>query len=447
MRLTIENIGLIRHAQIQLNGLTVIAGSNDSGKSTVGKIIFSLVKAIQRYQDDLEESKDIKLAEKLRTLFVEVRQEVDFVEHENLFKAFNPRFFQRDVQRLGLEAFKKRQQVLLDYPQLAFVKEQLAKIQQFWETDVDQKEAIQRAFNKVLFSEFMGDVRRKHIRNEDRAEIRLEGGVNCLVKAEIKPVNSVSIDVFDEVIYQDATWIETPYVLNIIEALRFAKARFDDLSATQRLPVLLRPNIALHIQDLVEKLQDGGTLVDDLMLGGFDQDVNLGSPFLSKIFRALEGEFSYNRQSRGFLFAREGEQYKMLNLASGIKSFGVLQLLEVGGFLKPQNIIVIDEPEVHLHPKWQLLYAELIIDLVNRGTHVLVTTHSPYMLEALELYATKYLQPDQARYYQAEVNNGTVITDVTDHLDAIYQSLAEPFDDLERLNFSLLGEQGDAANP
>ncbi|MBA5249383.1 MAG: ABC transporter ATP-binding protein, partial [Gammaproteobacteria bacterium] len=46
MKLTIKNIGTIKEAEIELSGLTVIAGENDSGKSTVGKLMFSIVKAI-----------------------------------------------------------------------------------------------------------------------------------------------------------------------------------------------------------------------------------------------------------------------------------------------------------------------------------------------------------------------------------------------------------------
>ena len=46
MHLKIENILSIKKANINLNGLTVIAGANDSGKSTVGKALFCLVKSI-----------------------------------------------------------------------------------------------------------------------------------------------------------------------------------------------------------------------------------------------------------------------------------------------------------------------------------------------------------------------------------------------------------------
>ena len=41
MNVTLENIGIIKEADIQLNGMTVITGYNDSGKSTLGKALYS----------------------------------------------------------------------------------------------------------------------------------------------------------------------------------------------------------------------------------------------------------------------------------------------------------------------------------------------------------------------------------------------------------------------
>ena len=46
MNLKIENILSIKKADIAIDGLTVIAGVNDSGKSTIGKALFCLVKSI-----------------------------------------------------------------------------------------------------------------------------------------------------------------------------------------------------------------------------------------------------------------------------------------------------------------------------------------------------------------------------------------------------------------
>ena len=40
MKLEIENIGKIREAEVELNGITVVAGANNSGKSTIGKVLY-----------------------------------------------------------------------------------------------------------------------------------------------------------------------------------------------------------------------------------------------------------------------------------------------------------------------------------------------------------------------------------------------------------------------
>ena len=56
MDINIKNVGIVKEASVKLNGLTVIAGENDTGKSTVGKLIFAIVKAASRYEQDLKES-------------------------------------------------------------------------------------------------------------------------------------------------------------------------------------------------------------------------------------------------------------------------------------------------------------------------------------------------------------------------------------------------------
>ena len=45
MRIKLTNIGMLESADVKLDGLTVIAGENDTGKSTLGKALFALVKA------------------------------------------------------------------------------------------------------------------------------------------------------------------------------------------------------------------------------------------------------------------------------------------------------------------------------------------------------------------------------------------------------------------
>ncbi len=57
MKLKLNNIGIIDKADIKLVGLTVIAGENDSGKSTVGKVLYALIKTI-RWSSNINDSDD-----------------------------------------------------------------------------------------------------------------------------------------------------------------------------------------------------------------------------------------------------------------------------------------------------------------------------------------------------------------------------------------------------
>ena len=47
MRLNIKNFAKIKEADIIIDGITVIAGENNTGKSTVGKVLFSLFNSLQ----------------------------------------------------------------------------------------------------------------------------------------------------------------------------------------------------------------------------------------------------------------------------------------------------------------------------------------------------------------------------------------------------------------
>lgn len=78
-------------------------------------------------------------------------------------------------------------------------------------------------------------------------------------------------------------------------------------------------------------------------------------------------------------------------------------------------------------------FAEIIVLIQKEfNMHILINTHSPYFLNAIEVYSEKHNIVDRCKYYKA-INEGSysTIKDCTENIDEIYRQLSKPFQDLE----------------
>ena len=62
MKLRVENFAKIRQADISVDGITVIAGENDTGKSTIGKILFSLFNATSDIDEKIRDRRGSEIS-------------------------------------------------------------------------------------------------------------------------------------------------------------------------------------------------------------------------------------------------------------------------------------------------------------------------------------------------------------------------------------------------
>lgn len=153
-----------------------------------------------------------------------------------------------------------------------------------------------------------------------------------------------------------------------------------------------------------------------------------------KISSVCSGDIIRSKRSvLGYQRKGSDKVLNVRNLSTGLKTFVILKMLLTSGAIERNGTIILDEPEIHLHPEWQLLFAELIVLIQKEfGVHVLLNTHSPYFLNAIEVYTVKYGVDDKCKYYLAfskdDISN---IEDVTDNIEAIYSKLARPLQDLE----------------
>lgn len=68
--------------------------------------------------------------------------------------------------------------------------------------------------------------------------------------------------------------------------------------------------------------------------------------------------------------------------SSSIKSLFLIDMY-INHISQPNGILIIDEPELNLHPDNQVRAARLVARLVNAGIKVLVTTHSDYFIREI----------------------------------------------------------------
>ena len=91
--------------------------------------------------------------------------------------------------------------------------------------------------------------------------------------------------------------------------------------------------------------------------------------------------------------------------------FGVSQILPVLVALlvaKPEQLVFIEQPEIHLHPRAQVALAEILIDAANRGVRVVIETHSELLLLAVQsLVSENKIRPDRVRlHWFTRLENG-----------------------------------------
>lgn len=70
-----------------------------------------------------------------------------------------------------------------------------------------------------------------------------------------------------------------------------------------------------------------------------------------------------------------------------LSSSGVKTICSIIFFLRnsvmDSNLIIIDEPEINLHPKYQVLFARVLAKIVNAGIRLIISTHSDYIIREL----------------------------------------------------------------
>lgn len=433
MKLVLENIGMLKSAELNLDSLSVIAGENDNGKSTVGKVVFCIVKAINRYKEDLQESKEYKINEKLDEIYFDLRRVLISLPNESIDVVRRVNYLRDWSINLNDKLYALREQIselsnsfLIEENRIENICKHLEELERISSEPENTKKSIENALNKVFASEFDSSVL---LSGESEGFIRLYDNDLKLIDIKVSVGNRIKLlsDV-EPVEFNDATFIESPLILNNHDLLIRSQS---GLNITKRGSSRLgMPYTTLHVKDLFDKLKE-------LPLNDIFSNNQEDLLFRENIHNIVSGEIIYDVEKKDFIFNKDDKTISIKNTASGIKVFGLLQLLSSNGFLNKNSILIFDEPENHLHPKWQLKLAKILAGLAKNGVYILVSSHSPYMIEALKRYSDCIGLEQKTGFYLAEKN----VIENRNRLEDTFRVLSEPFEIFRQMDEEILKDE------
>lgn len=131
-----------------------------------------------------------------------------------------------------------------------------------------------------------------------------------------------------------------------------------------------------------------------------EPDAHLSS-IVADIEADIGGEIKYDALRRKLEFyekdasgAGEGADgsrgISLLLTASGIVQLGMLAFFIKNRTIDRGTILFMDEPEAHLHTSWEEKLMDVIYRLKEHGVKIVMTTHSPTIMQKLELEVNKH---------------------------------------------------------
>ena len=428
MKLTIRDFSKIAHAEILVDGITVIAGENNTGKSTVGKILFSLFNALSNIEDKIQQQR-LKEAEDIsrkltRNIYIKN------IRNNGFFLQYSRKLRTDLKEKLEKDSIITRQDVHESIRRVFSSDEMWEKNygELFEEITEELEEKIAAVFHlpeeaimREVLTEYFIDIFNNQINS------LIEENKSAVIQIEIK---NKKIDVTFEknkcvnlwtelAILHKAVYIDNPFVADKLSDY-YDMNRMDE----HLVRLLTEKNRTEVMDDVFERV--------------------LNKEKLEEVYRTMETVVEgsiVQQQDDNFYLKREGFSQPVYfgNLSNGLKSFVILKMLLERGALKEKDVLILDEPEIHLHPKWQIAYAELVVLLQKAfDLSIVVTTHSPYFLDAIHLYSIKHKIGDKTNYYLSEMtNNQVTMENVTENLDMIYKKMSTPIDALETLRYEL----------
>lgn len=434
MKIRITNLAKVSDIEIALDGLTIIAGKNATGKSSVSRAVMTYFTLVRRLEDHIREARIDGIGKGIAEIlftggrgnwrtrdgrwlrFLSEDDDImssEFWSDSEKVGALISRILRHDSVRNSLITNRNARDLFDENGDLI---EKIRKVKEvalniLSTSDSEYEEfSFRTTFNNVFCGQinslFSLDSPATITITTNDAQCKLSipyKGLFVLPKSHILGFRMVS-------------YLEPMHILDAIAAAEnYEEAddmlnRYDSgLETWQRMLHTKRYDPRLSFED--------------------DRDIRKAQDVLNRIGNILQGKLIETDESIKFAEDDIPEPIDLKNLASGAKSIAMVVKAIENGAIREGDLFIIDEPESNLHPEWQVRFAELLTLLLKElSIKVLINTHSPYFLKAIEMFSKKYNVSERTHYYFMEnvSSCGSVGREITSDLTVAYESLYTP---------------------
>lgn len=414
----LENYHAIKNAEIIINGLTVLAGLNGSGKSTISRWLYGFVRFSNAYDLLVDNETAASIYDRNRRL-AEVQRRIAFWTKSDVLPRMPNLNFNLEYE---VAAFQERIHGVYDSIVNNLSVDLIGKYgKELWnslgiKTDgkditecLDSFVENENAFLTITTEE--GAKRKRECSIADLYRIIKTGlDINCK-----GPLNMQLTENGTDLLDHDFEYIVDE------DGNRLYDGNDGNFIVTERLlgrflaPMGLKR--AIYIDSpmaITNKSSFSNRLWNDFVKMLYHplkpmtpkalritREINLileGDIFINK--EGLTEEIRYKRKSDGLNISID-------EIATGMKTFAyILQLLQ-NGYIDSETLLIIDEPEAHLHPQWIVKFAKVLV-LIQKliGAKIMVASHDPDMVAAINAIAEVEGLSEVTNFYQAVKDPG-----------------------------------------
>lgn len=416
-KVKIKNIGKLEDAEVCIGQFTVFAGPNNTGKSFVSKLLYSLFNAmnanhVETYLNNLFRSVYDYIMMSMRLHPEELSDKAMFSWQSSMQNGAEK--LEALVKKASIEEFESGDIVLADLiPDLISQMEEMEQIAAELPQGSRKKSAERRQRDLDRLTNSLIKVKKEL--HQTKAENFLIAGIDYELSQNL--IQNFQVPIVSDLRRKEGKLSEV--VVEDFGKIAFADEKIGfaiDRSWVKQLqqysrviylesPVYWKLKTSLeNTRDYVQQRYGRGTLSG---VPGYFYDLAralrfeyTGEMAFPDVYAKLTGKNVMGgkiaiSEIGNLSFQENGNNFSLPVTAMGIANLGILALLIERKVLDKGTFLFIDEPEAHLHPAWQIVMAESLFELSRQGVNVVIATHSADILQWLDVHVKKNPDDEQ----------------------------------------------------